>query len=245
MEFQLSSGTCWVALFAYQWSLGYHFFYFYTLQFSLISFRKRPELAPEFPDADFVFQGCAGPLSLAFCSFVSPVLLEFPHFLVPRPARFSCHAWPKPLRRGHSKPGQAPQPGWAGPQYVGSWNRLIVGRKQRARLNLICFAVMGHGLFGSHLSKWKYIDPVCTFCEEDKESSFHLWKKCPTLASTKPGLAAFRAVAETDIEILLYLATLTNLATLSFPIMLLVSNKLSSWRKCGKSGPIPSYLCSK
>ena len=78
-------------------------------------------------------------------------------------------------------------------------SRLVISGYARAKLNLICQAVTGHGFFAQHLSKWKTVDPVCKLCEEDEESSLHLWRDCPALERNRRELApAPNAVKEIE-----------------------------------------------
>ena len=49
-------------------------------------------------------------------------------------------------------------------------------------LGLIYQVVSGHGLFGKHLSKWrKNIDITCQWCNEEEETSWHVWRECVAL----------------------------------------------------------------
>lgn len=75
-------------------------------------------------------------------------------------------------------------------------NRLIIGRKARARHNMICQANTCHGLVEAHLSEWKRVDLLYNVCEEDEEYTLNLWRECPALAGPRLGLVASRVIAK-------------------------------------------------
>ena len=53
--------------------------------------------------------------------------------------------------------------------------------------------ITGHGLFKKHLRHWNEIGDVqCSLCEEDYESSWHLWEYCPRLLETRQVAAGLR-----------------------------------------------------
>ena len=63
--------------------------------------------------------------------------------------------------------------------------RSALGKSGRHKLNLICQAVTGHGLFAGHLAKWRDMESTCKLCEEEVETSAHLWHNCPALEQVR------------------------------------------------------------
>ena len=96
--------------------------------------------------------------------------------------------------------------------------RFRVGRITRQKLNLICQAVTGHGLFAGHLSKWRSIEEKCKLCEEEAETSAHLWLRCPALEVRR------RAIQE-DISGVALLGEIYNFFTSDQIAELMVSNE--------------------
>ena len=65
-------------------------------------------------------------------------------------------------------------------------------RLPRESLNLLFQASTGHGLFAAHLAKWRTeVEPPCKLCDEEDETSLHLWESCLALEQ-------FRLPAEDD-----------------------------------------------
>ncbi len=53
--------------------------------------------------------------------------------------------------------------------------------------------ITGHGLFKRHLRHWNEIGDVqCSLCQEDQESSWHLWEFCPRLQESRKLVASLR-----------------------------------------------------
>ena len=53
-------------------------------------------------------------------------------------------------------------------------------------LSMLSQIITGHGLFKRHLRHWNEIGDIqCSLCEEDQESSWHLWEFCPRLQQTR------------------------------------------------------------
>ena len=58
----------------------------------------------------------------------------------------------------------------------------------RLKITKLVQAATGHGLFAAHLAHWRPCHKVCKLCDENDQTSAHLWAECPVLSRERMNL---------------------------------------------------------